>query len=244
MKKVIITGCPRSGTTALAELLSKDSRTLITNEVSNFTFNEESSLENILCRKYAIDNFREILNSKGIYEEYYKDSIFFESHSYLQQLQTAYGLEIIGDKWPDYLFHINDIETLNNTAEDFYFIFTIRSCYHFINSSTTNYNNGKRDAWNFYDEKKAEGYWVSRNLELIKNVQYLQKKNIPVKIINYDTIKGNASNLVNHISNFINEELVIENSNESYYYSGKETKIKLGSEARIIMELFGYEINN
>lgn len=242
MKKVIITGCSRSGTTALAELLSNSPNILITNEVGNFTFIEEDSLEPVLARKYEIENFRRILNNKGIYEEYYQHKSFFENTSYIKNLHENYNLSVIGDKWPDYLFHIRDIAMMNNGLSDFYFIFTIRSCFHFINSSTSAYNRGLRNVWNFNDPKVAEAYWLKHNKELINNVTLLNNRNIPCLIVNYENHVSNPKKLISNIEDFISEKITINNPEEIYHFRGEEMKIDLNRETKIIMELLGYKI--
>lgn len=245
MKKVIITGCPRSGTTGLANLLSQDKQTLITNEVGNFTYNLDNTLSIMLARKYEESVFRSFLQLKGIGEEYWKSSKFYENQSYCETLANDYNLSVIGDKWPDYLFHLNDVEMMNNGLEDFYFIFTIRSCRHFINSSTSGYNKGLRNVWNFYDKRDAEKYWLKYNLKLIESIQTLQQKKIPHCVIKYEEYNGYGDCILRRLSKLINHKFKVcrDRCLESYFFAGNEIDCELSSDTEAIMELLGYEVN-
>ena len=202
MKKIIVTGASRTGTTALNTLLTYSSKILVMNEMSIFDYNPDHYYD---CHRKKINNQYNLnfLKIKGLTEKDIDD--FFVGN-----FENKGNLEFFGDK---FITYCNTHEYCNNLVKnhsDAYFIFTYR------NPCATIYSEIKRSKI----EKNEQADWFFRSFEdsiqRLKSLTYNWSTLIHpyVKnkiIIDYDHYINNVDLLINDLSVFLNTDLNIQN---------------------------------
>lgn len=210
MKKIIITGAPRSGTTALAVLLSQSSKVLITNELALFDNNPNQYFfkkETFLSEEPHNNGITsKLLKSKNLTE---KDLDNF----FVGNFKNKGALEFFGDKNPTYCTHIDYCNYLSEVHSDAFYIFTHRTPCAILNSFL------KRTAVD--KNEKADWYFANIEQALEKTMEYitLWSKHIYPRvekkiIVNYDRYINNADLLISDLSKFLNTSLDITNPNK------------------------------
>ena len=202
MKKIIITGAPRTGSTALNTLLTYSPKILVMNEMAIFDY-EPNHYYN--CHREKINNQynTKFLKWKGLAEKDIDD--FF-----IGNFENKGNLEFFGDK---FLTYCDTEEYCNNLVEnhpDAYFIFTYR------NPCASIYSGIKRSK--LQKDEKAD--WFFKSFE--ENSKKLMNKTLNwsalihpyVKnkiIIDYDHYINNVDLLINDLSVFLDTDLNIQN---------------------------------
>jgi len=206
MKKIIITGVTRTGTTALTTLLSQSSNILVTHELAIFDYNRDFYHKR--KRKFLLDpnekdsrcNSR-FLKEKGLTEKDIDD--FF-----IGDFKNKGKLEFFGDKFPTYCTTEKYCKHLVENHSDAYFIFTYR------NPCATIYSDIKRSRI----DKNEKADWYFRNLEDSTNriINYTNNwsnfiyPNVDKKIIiDYDYYINNVNLLINDLNIFLNTKIDI-----------------------------------
>lgn len=238
MKQIIIAGCPRSGTTALAALLSHDKNTWVMNENGCFCWEEKEYPEHFkewMSKQTTLTD----LERKGIDgEQFARTFSLAVPRSLPSDIAQLYNLEVVGDKLPGYLSMIEDI---SNENPDAYIILTFRSCLHFIVSSTNHYNAGQRSLWNFPSYEQAADFWEKENTELLIQLGRLIKNRRNVFLIKYEKYADNAEKLLEDLSNFIGYQFDIVNPSGGYHkFERKIPDYQLTTNQRNLMDVFGY----
>jgi hypothetical protein len=237
MKKVVFTGCPRSGTTALCTLLSHDKDILITNEVGNFVWERDSFSDRIdkMIEKQPI---KHALSLKDINPYDFADKVRIDPAIYCDNVNEAYGIEIVGDKLPGYGPLLKDIYHANRDA---YFLITIRNVRHFVTSSTNHYNAGRRMDWCFETIDEAQKFWVDTNAKMLENIGSIIPLGAKILLIRYEDIQLDIKQTLKKISDFLYHEIKIENPEGGFKDPIRELrKFNLSDEARWLMDLVGY----
>ena len=147
MKKIIITGAPRTGSTALNTLLTHSPKILIMNEMAIFDY-EPNHYYNCHRKKIDIKHNKNFLNLKGLTEKDIDD--FF-----IGNFENKGNLEFFGDKFPTYCHDKTYCDHLVQNHSDAYFIFTYR------NPCATIYSGIKRSKI----EKDERADWFFRSFE-------------------------------------------------------------------------------
>ena len=221
VKKIIITGAGRTGTTLLAGLLSSSPNILVTNELGIFDYN----LNHYYKRDIWFDDRlnKEVLNRKGLTK---KDIDDF----YTGNFKNKGGLEFFGDKFPTYCSDLLYCSHLVKNHSDAYFIFTYR------NPCSTIYSGFHRSNLQFCEFHRSNNKdiqnadWFFNNLEdsikrFEKFVSNWSKHIFPhVKnkiIIDYDYYINNVDLLVNDLNKFLNTNLDLSEIEKIPSYSQK-----------------------
>lgn len=236
MKKVIMTGCPRSGTTALCTLLSHGD-CFITNEIGNFIWPEDGFAERAeaCVEKYYI-NF--ILNIKGIDKADFLEKIKDDPKTYCETISKEFGIDIVGDKLPGYL---NALPDVFNENKDAYFLITLRSMEHFVSSSVNHFNKGNEADWCFEKVSDAENFWVEQNLKLIEGVHHILSKKGKVLLLKYEDIGVDIDKTLLKIDQFLGAKLEVPNPEGGFVTVNRKFKDFTPSyQAKFLMDMFGY----
>lgn len=217
MKKIIVTGASRTGTTALNTLLTYSPKILVMNELAIFDY-EPNHYYN--CHRKKINNQynTKFLKCKGLTEKDIDD--FF-----IGNFENKGNLEFFGDKFITYCHTVEYCTNLVKNYSDAYFIFTYR------NPCATIYSEIKRSKI-----EKAEGAdWFFKSFEESCkkniNITFNWSKHIYpyVKnkiIIDYDYYINNVNLLINDLSVFLGIDLDIQNpetliGHNEEFYNGK-----------------------
>jgi hypothetical protein len=206
MKKIIITGAPRTGTTALATLLTQSSNILVTNELALFDnnpnryyFKKQMFLSEAPHTNHV--NAR-LLRHKGLTEKDIDD--FFVGN-----FKNKGPLEFFGDKYPTYCTGIGYCDHLVEVHSDAYFIFTYRNPCAVLSSflKRTQVDRNARADWYFEDIEKSLEKIITYNTNWSKHIFPRVEKKI---IIDYDYYINNAKLLINDLSKFLNTTIDIK----------------------------------
>ena len=237
MKKVIMTGCPRSGTTALCTLLSHDAKTLITNEVGNFTWDKELFEDRIKesVNKHYINW---ALDLKNINKEEFVQAVKDDPTKYCENINDKFGVEIVGDKLPGYIDSLCDIYHANRDA---YYLITLRSVQHFVTSSNRHFARGERSGWTFETVNEAQKFWVSVNCKLLEDIGRIIPFGAKLLLVRYEDIGLDIDQTIKRISNFLYTDLKIDNPRGGFDPPKQRLKqFTPSSEAQFLMDIFGY----
>jgi hypothetical protein len=200
-KKLIITGSPRTGTTALVDLLNLSEDVLVFNELALFHPGENQFNE--ILENYCIE-YQETLIRKNIFKS------------------NLSNFELIGDKHPNYCLDYNLMSNIIKKYKDYYFIFTYRNpcatVYSILEKSKKIIKEGKPEqTYTSFDS--ALNKVIQHNLNW-STILYPEVKN--KIIINYDYYNQKTSLLIQKLENFLNINLNIENKK---YFSNKNSDI-------------------
>ena len=237
MKKVIMTGCPRSGTTALCTLLSHDPGVFISNEVGSFSWDKE--LFEDRAKIAATKNYvKWLLDLKRIDREDFLEKISYSPKEYSEIIGKEYGLEVVGDKLPGYLNYLEDIYKQNRDA---YFLITLRGVRHFVTSSTNHYANGTRSIWARETITEAQDLWVKNNSKLLEDVGKIIPMGAKVLLLRYEDIGPDIDQTIKRISDFIGYEINVVNPRGGFEAPNRPLRnFNLSSQAQFLMDILGY----
>jgi len=126
MKRCIITGAPRSGTTAMHSLLSFSPNIFLFNELGQYywpTYPDAVRVEHTLHPDR--EEAKAILDHKGVSMRAIRELVeAARSVAEMENMVGTYlGLDMIGDKYPPY---IHDIEALMDREPDMHIIWMVR----------------------------------------------------------------------------------------------------------------------
>lgn len=251
MKRLLITGSPRSGTTAITELLCHDSNMFVTNEMQTYLFNPESHRQ-IADWKRRLDT----LESGNIvsYNWFLKKGATVGQVKSLPpgerclDFQHSLGYDIVGDKLPHY---INKLDIVNKRFCELYYIFTVRDPRAVIASSLRHHkksmDEGKAPAhWQFKSPEEACEMWVEFNSSLKHCLEQIHPSRYV--LLRYEDCVQNAVRPLMMISALLDYDIEVPNPKGSYYPVHLETwkdeipdvNDHLSEECLKLMEDFGY----
>lgn len=200
---MFIAGCPRSGTSALTELMSSLSNVALGMERYKFKYSRKNAIIN--KNDFNKDNFfafssedTNIDNKSGKYVNYYKD------------LAEKYdGCNVRGDKYP-HIFSFYD-KISKGFDSDLKFIFIYRELVDVASSFNVRASN-ENDKWPLEnDYRKAVELW---NKSIEKTIDFKRKKPNSLFIVKYEEMFDPSFNLQQDISVKICKYLSINNSEE------------------------------
>lgn len=223
MKTIIITGCPRTGSTPLTSLLYHSKNAVVTNEMGTFHRNSEifaKKLNNISAHN------KNLLDIKGWSQQ---DLLDFVEKKIIKP-----EIELFGDKSPDYCFYHDKISYLSNTYPDAYFIFTYRNpcavVYSFL--KRTRVEPDKKQDW--YAETIEEA--LDKIVVWTLNWSTLFYPRVKNKIIiDYDDYSRNTRGLIDTLNSFLQTTLDIHQSEKIYYRNNLNEFIDNFSDSEIEM---------
>lgn len=202
MKKIIITGATRTGTTALASLLSYSPKILVTNELGMFDHNPTYYHTRSAEWVETNESVKEVLSRKGL--------TLADINDFLTgNFKNKGSLEFFGDKFPTYCSDREYCKHMVQYHSEAYFIFTYRNPY------ATIYSGKYRSK---LQESHSHADWFFKNLE--ESVQqlktfilnwsnfiypYVEKK----IIIDYDKYVNNVDLLKADLSTFLGIDIEV-----------------------------------
>jgi hypothetical protein len=205
MKTIIITGCPRTGTTALTSLLYHSSNALVTNELATFHPNKQELLKN-LNKPLNEDNTR-ALELKGWSKEQLQD---FIDHKFKDS-----RIELFGDKRPDYCCNHYNMHYLIKTYPDAFFIFTHRDPCATVYSFLKRSQDEPQKSADWYAETAEEA--INKIIKWNTNWSTLFYPKVKNKIIiNYDIYINQPLHLINILEQFTQTKLDIHQPENLY----------------------------
>jgi hypothetical protein len=203
MKKIIITGAPRTGTTALANILSQFSNILITNESGLFDYNPNNYInrKNTFLKRNKTNII--FLNQKNLTMDDVDD---FYNGNY----KNKGNIQFFGDKFPTYCTDRMYCSHLSKKHNDAYFIFTYRNPCATIYSGLYRSkieNNSTHTDWFFKNIQDSTEKFINYNLNWSMYMfPYIKNK----FIVNYDYYINNVDLLIKDLSVFLNTPLNIK----------------------------------
>jgi hypothetical protein len=211
-KKLILTGCPRTGTTALAHLISSASNALLTSELGFFHPKKEVLYEKIknINIEPRLENSK-ILKIKGWNKEILEKFISNES-------EIPKNIEFFGDKHPDYCLNSEIINHIVKNHNDAYFIFTYRdpcsTVYSFLKRSRIekNYN----ATWYAEKPEVALNNIISYNLNWSTLLYPMVQNKI---IVDYNKYMNRTDLLISDLERFLGTKLKINKTSEFYFHN-------------------------
>jgi hypothetical protein len=200
MKKIIITGLPRSGTTALANLLNHSPKIVITNELGIFDHNQEH---------YKTRSEAWLKNNKPTQKFLSRKRLTGgDINDFLAgNFTNKNSLEFYGDKFPTYCADRHYCSHLSQNHSDAYFIFTHRNpcatIYSGVHRSNLHVNQTHAD-WFYKGLEDSTNKFRELTLNWSNFIYPYVKNKI---IIDYDRYINNFDLLVNDLSKFLNTSL-------------------------------------
>jgi hypothetical protein len=243
-KEVAICGCPRSGTTALSDLLNHDAHTWITHEVCNFNFGIQMCFKDKLARMAKIPKIVEVLANKNIPLSVFK-SYYHEPFKYFDHVHKITGLHVLGDKAPGYIMQY---EPILKRRPDCKIIIAIRDCRQVVSSCLRWKEDRPDQPWVSDNFDKPIDMWVNHTQ---KTIDLKEELGDDCLIVKYEDAVMHPQQALKDISEFVGHDFNIREPLEDIYYpvnlhSWKEeiptvTK-SLTEDAIRIMGHFNYDI--
>lgn len=206
MKKIIITGCPRTGSTALVYLLNQSKDVLVTNELAVFHYSDQA-FNKTINNEFMVN---EAIRSAGDKNWNINDIINLRNG-----LIENTNFKFMGDKRPDYCYGFDSMNFLIENHQDAYFIFTNRhpcaTAHSFLKRSRIEKDTSAD--WYALDYETAADTIVSRTNNWV-NILYPNVKN--KLIVNYDDFVEKPANLVQLLENFLGDSLYIKQPEKTY----------------------------
>jgi len=217
---IAITGCARSGTTALCEVFNTDQRILVLNEIGWLTrweTNISDRLTNVSLSKNARPQFkknRAFLQNKNLNPDKIVNLSIKNKwtgkdlYSYIVKNTTA---EIIGDKMP--LEYVNDLDKLTKKFKDTKFIILIRDGRSVISSQIENWSEDSLDHWTRPNIEEAEYLWLNQTINLQDRVSKLSAQEASrVLLVRYEALVVEPDRILKVISDFVGLDPPIKNN--------------------------------
>lgn len=235
MIEVIMTGCYRSGSSALAELISHDPGVFIMNELVSEIWGTgfPEHVDECLEKNESLINQ---LSRKGIAPDDFRKAVVGYQKTSFEQLSRSFGFPVVGDKLPDYVFNLEKILNKRPAAK---VIFTVRDCHSYIESALRNYEKGERARWTTDDPVKAELIWLTHNTELLK---WAAKLGQNCFVARYEKTVKDPGLALNRISQFLGYTINVENPSGGFHEVEREkVKYPISYRTQQLMELLGYD---
>lgn len=249
MTELIIAGCPRSGTTALRNLLNTQHNTYLCNELSYYSSDSQehfmsrlnSEWWNTFCVNCKKDNINPEAFRSYITEDKLKSVDFLHSQGY----------EIVGDKYPLYVAQKHHKKLLEAANRGVKIILCVRDCRGFVSSSIRHYissAHGKQSTWAYCTIHDACKYWTRFNRGLIQLTNKLPPESY--MIVKYEEAVNNKEKLLRRLHKLTNNKWYGNiNDTKDYHpvhvdsWKTEHPKIDyhLSEDALRLMELYGYD---
>lgn len=206
MKKIIITGCPRTGSTALVYLLNQSKDVLVTNELAVFHYSDQA-FNKTINNEFIVNEAIRLAGDKN----WNINDIINLRNGLIENT----NFKFMGDKRPDYCCGFATMNFLIENHQDAYFIFTNRNpcatAHSFIKRSIKEKNTSAD--WYALDYDTATNTIVNRTNNWL-NTLYPNVKN--KLIVNYDDFVEKPANLVQILENFLGDSLEIKQPESTY----------------------------
>jgi hypothetical protein len=211
---LIVTGCPRTGTSTLCKLLSKDPRILVTNEANTY-FNWKnpigSFLSDLLSNPQGVTYG--LLKSNDISPEELAELAAERNMSgeqFYELLKERSRKPIVGDKVPvGYLIKLNELSKAFPQAK---FLITLRDGRDVVASQIRHFRNSAvRQHWHRADIEQAQGMWLGLTKILLNQVLLVAPDRF--FILRYEYLVDETDDALAALSEFLGLDDPIKNRN-------------------------------
>jgi hypothetical protein len=242
-KEVIICGCPRTGTTALANLLNCDEYCWITHECCSYSFgcaqNFRKKLKEVSSIENTIDTLADKIIPKNMFVDYYGQPYDFFDHLY-----ALTDFKVLGDKSPGYLHDWRRIKKLRPNAK---FIVTVRDCRQVVSSCLRWKDERPNEPWVSDNTTDPIDMWVY-NTEITIDIK--KELGDDCLIVQYEDSVSRPFVALDRIKDFLDYDFKVDKIQEQYYPVNQNTwreelpyiNEELTKKAVELMEHFNYEI--
>lgn len=206
-KRVIITGCPRSGTSALSMLMSHATNAFICNEMGLYLPGPKEFNRKIRTLSSMWSKGREEQPPFGVQTRGMKISGLTPSDIIEYQRNESYGdLEFFGDKHPHYCIHKPLLRHLRKNYAHFYYLICYRdpldTIASFIRKSRA--KDPQPGFWFCNSIHEATNKWI----QTIRNWTQELYHHVPnIKIIKYEDYCYDGEKLIGELSDFLGGKL-------------------------------------
>ena len=202
MKRIIITGAPRSGSSALNNILNYSPSILSTEEMGIYNFNSRHYW-NCKPHKLKLISNRKYLTQKNL-TAYDLDNFF------LGNFANKGDIEFFGDKFLAYSWDDLHVNHIVKNYPDAYFLFTYRNPCASIHSGfkRSQIDGNKKADWYFKSLEESTKKHIFHAANWATNVYPNVKNKI---IINYDYYINNVDLLIKDLSKFLGIDMLISN---------------------------------
>ena len=248
MTQIIIAGCPRSGTTALKNLLNTQHNTCITNELKSYAGDNAAFIDRLNSSWFT--NFSNECKKKNIDPELFRDYVIEDKTKTPEYLHSL-GYQIVGDKFPGYVLPELSNRIMQQARKGVKCIFTVRDCRAFIASSLRFYTRGvdpNVNQWVFCTIHEACEHWVRFNKGLQDLIRNIAPENY--MIVQYEKAVRNNTKLVKRINKLTEGQWTATPEETTGYHpvhvdtwktEHPEIDQYLSEDALRLMELYGYD---
>lgn len=210
MKKIIITGAPRSGSSALNNILNCSPKIFSTEEMGIYSFNARHYW-NCKPDKIAITSNRKYLAQKNL-TAYDLDNFF------LGNFANRGNIEFFGDKFLPYSWDNQHGIHIVKNYPDAYFIFVYRNPCASIHSGfkRSQFDDNKKADWFFKSLEESTKRHIFHAANWATNLYPNVKNKI---IIDYDYYINNVDLLIKDLSKFLDIDMLILNTESLIGYN-------------------------
>lgn len=206
MKKIIITGCARTGSTALVYLLNQSKDVLVTNELAAFHYSDQA-FNKTINNEFVVNEARRSAGDKN----WNINDIINLRNGLIENT----NFKFMGDKRPDYCSGFAPMNFLIENHQDAYFIFTHRdpcaTAHSFLKRSRIEKDTGAD--WYALTYDAAANTIVNRTNNWLSTLYPNVKNKL---IVNYDDFIEKPANLVQVLENFLGDNLEIKQPELTY----------------------------
>jgi len=256
MKKndVVITGCPRSGTTILSQLFCKDPRILVGNEVGFYT-RWENNFTNRICEvilspdaRPAFRRNRQFLLEKGIDPDIIrllaKENNWTgkDYYNYISE-KLSPEVQIFGDKMP--IEYVAQLDSLAQQFPEMKFVILTRDGRSVIASQIDHWTENSLNHWTRPNIEEAEYLWLEQTKLLLDKI--IDADFDRVKLVRYEYLVQNIDDTLVEISDFIgldspmkNNGLIQPTYTEKWKHEHPDMMDRLSTKFKTYLNLMGY----
>ncbi|MHB2021445.1 MAG: sulfotransferase family protein [Candidatus Xenobia bacterium] len=225
---VLIAGCPRTGTTALNQLLNQDPRILITNELGYMRFWDDPRFSSHYRSLFTEHKFyyeeiqREVYEAKNIsFEEMLAlhDGRELSGKQFVELLcdRLPAPVKFVGDKLPDY--YLKMVPDLSERYPDLKFIITLRDGRSVIASQIRIHQehvemNADPHSWMKPDIRSAEFLWIEQTRMLLSALATVPPDR--VHIVRYEDAVQEPQQMLQGLAGFLGLDSTIVDARQMY----------------------------
>ena len=225
LKSLIITGCPRTGSSGLVSLLNQSQEIFVSGELSTFHPDEDFFQKN----KYRLqkETIEALANKNWTIDQVYH---MISTDNY------PLDIKVFGDKAPDYCLNKDIAQYIvDRYGQNSYFIFTDRD---FCGIAYSFLHRTKR-------EKDTKAMWYTNSIDVaIERIRKYYMNMIEVLIpnvknkiiVNYEKSMSDPSYIKHKIYKFLGVDIPIEKVAETYHsdsYDDWKTKLRYTQQQKI-----------
>lgn len=224
--RLFVTGCPRTGTTALCELLNADPRVVVTNELGHFrlrTWDDPAFSDRFLelfgrFEVYYREIQTRLFKLKGIsldeMIEHHRCASLTGEQSYHHLLsQLPASVRVVGDKLP--IYYLDELDLLLERYPGSRCIVTVRDGRAVIASQMRHHRGDlEPGGWTAAGVEQAEWLWLEQTKRLLGYVGRIDPAR--VFIVRYEDAVSDPDGMLDRLSRFLGLAPPLSNAGGHY----------------------------